>query len=140
MKDTWHRHVTPKTRSGVCRACQSEWKEGRAGLRAGIRATTGAGQNKESRSGIGKRKEQVQRDRGLLAGTRTTTNAAARIIDTGERASAHKIQVWHDRQGQHKEHEEKQGQEAGGQVSAGSEEKKKASATSGVSKDNAFDL
>jgi len=43
---------------------------------------------------------------------------------------------WHDRQGQRQEHEENQGQEAGGQGSAGREDKKKAGATSGLSKDN----
>ena len=59
---------------------------------------------------------------------RTTTNAA-RITDTGGRAGAHKIQVWHDRQGQHQEHEENQVQEAGGQGSAGREDKKKAGTT-----------
>ena len=32
----------------------------------------------------------------VQAGTRTTTNAA-RITDTGGRAGAHKIQIWHDR-------------------------------------------
>ena len=77
----------------------------------------------------------MQHATGLQAGTRTTTNAA-HITDTGERAGAHKIQVWYDRQGQHKEHEENQGQDAGGQGSAGREDKKKAGATSGLSKDH----
>ena len=68
-------------------------------------------------------------------GASTTTNAA-HIADTGGRAGAHKMQVWHDRQEQHQEHEENQGQDAGGQGSAGSEDKKKAGATACVSKDN----
>ena len=55
----------------------------------------------------------------------------------GGRAGAHKIQVWHDRQGQHQERDENQGQETGGQGSAGREDKKKAGAASGRSKDNA---
>jgi len=76
----------------------------------------------------------VQQATGLQAGTRTTTNAA-RTTDTGGRASAHKIQVWHDRQGQHQEHDENQGQEAGGQGSAGREDKKKAGSTSGLGKE-----
>ena len=62
------------------------------------------------------------------------TNAAC-ITDTGGRVGAHKTQVWHDRQGQHQEHEENHGQEAGGQVSAGREDNKKAGARSGHSKD-----
>ena len=54
----------------------------------------------------------------------------------GRKSRRTQVQVWHDRQGQHQEHEENQGQEAGGQGSAGREDKKKAGATSGLSKDN----
>jgi hypothetical protein len=57
-----------------------------------MRAPTGVRHNIDARAGIG-RKEQVQHDTGLQAGTRTTTNTA-RITDTGERAGTHKIQVW----------------------------------------------
>ena len=74
----------------------------------------------------------MQHATGLQAGAKTTTNAA-RITDTEERAGAHKIQVWHDSQGQLQEHEENQGQDAGGQGNAGSEDKKKTGATSGLS-------
>ena len=59
---------------------------------------------------------------------------AARIADTRGRAGAHNIQVWHDRQGQHQEHEENQVQDAGGQGSAGREDKENAEATSGCNK------
>ena len=79
-------------------------------------------------------RRQVQQATGSQAGTRTTTNAA-HITDTGERAGVHTIQVWHDRQGQHQEHGENQEQEAVGQGSAGREDKKKAGATSGLSKE-----
>ena len=100
-----------------------------------MRAPTGVRHNIDARAGIG-RKEQVQHDTGLQAGTRTTTNTA-RITDTGGRAGAHKIQVWPDSQGPGQEHEENQGQDAGGQGSAGRKDKKEEGATSGLSKDNA---
>ena len=41
----------------------------------------------EARAGIGTRKEQVQHDRGLDAGTRTTTDAVG-IPDRGEGVEA----------------------------------------------------
>ena len=101
-----------------------------------MRTPTGVRHNADAGTGIWRRQKQVQQATGLQTGTRTTTNAA-RITDTGERAGAHKIQVWQDKQGQQQEHDENQGQEAGGQGSAGREDKKKAGATSGLSKDNA---
>ena len=82
-----------------------------------MRTPTGVRHNADSRAGTWRRQKQVQHDTWLQAGTRTTTNAA-RIRDGGERAGVHKIQVWHDSQGQHQEHEENQVQDTGGQGSA----------------------
>ena len=99
-----------------------------------MRTPTGVRHNTDARAGIWRRQKQVQQATGSRAGTRTTINAA-RITDMGERAGAHKILVWHDRQGQHQEHEENQVQDAGGQGSAGREDKNKAGATLGLSKE-----
>ena len=93
-----------------------------------MKTPTGVRHNADARARIWRRQKQVQQATGLQARTRTRTNAA-RITDTGGRAGAHNIQVWHDRQRQHQEHEENQQQEAGGQGSAGREDKKKAGAT-----------
>ena len=128
-------HVTPKTHRGICPAWLAKGNKVREGLHTGMSTTTGVRRNVDARARIRRRQKQVQQAPGLHAGTRTTTNAA-RISDMGARAGAHKIQIWHYRQGQHQEHKEHQGQEAGGQGSAGREDKKKASATSDLSKDN----
>ena len=121
--ETWRRHVTPKTHRGVCPAWPAKGNKVREGLHTGMRTPTGVRHNTDARAGIWRRQKQVQQATGLQAGTRTTTNTA-RFTDAGERAGAHKIQVWHDRQGQHQEHEENQGKEAGGQGSTGREDKK----------------
>ena len=93
-----------------------------------MRTPTGVRHKTDARAGVWRRQKQVQHATGLQAWTKTTANAA-RITNTEERAGAHKIQVRHDRQGQHQEHEENQVQEAGGQGSAGREDKKQAGAT-----------
>ena len=133
--ETWRRHATPKTHRGVCPAWPAKGNKVREGLHTGRRTPTGVRHNADARAGTWRRQKQVQQATGLQAGTKTTTNAA-RITDTGGRAGAHKIQVWHDRQWQHQEHEENQGKEAGGQGSTGREDKKKAGATAGLGKDN----
>ena len=55
-------------------------KEGREELHTGMRATPGAGQNTETRTGIGTCKEQVPHDRELHAGTRSTTDTVRFIV------------------------------------------------------------
>ena len=100
-----------------------------------MRTPTGVRHNADARAGTLRRQNEAEQATGLQAGPRTTTNAA-RITDTGEAAGAHKIRVWHDRHRRHQEYEKNQGQEAGGQGSTGREDKKKAGATSGLSKDH----
>ena len=136
--ETWSRRVTPKTHRGACPAWPAKRNKARERLHTGMRTPTGVRHNTDARAGCTwtwRRQKQVQHATGLQAGTRTTTNAA-RITDTGERIVAHQIQVWHNRQGQHQEHEENQVQDAGGQGSAGRQDKKKAPETSGLSKGN----
>jgi len=133
-RETWRRPVTPKTHRGVCPAWPAKGNKVREGHHTGIRTPTGVRHSADARTGIWRRQKQSQQATGLQAETRTTTNAE-RITETGGRAGAHKIQVWHYRQGQHHEHEENQVQDAGGKRSTGSEDKKKAGATSGLSKE-----
>ena len=108
-------------------AWPAKGNKAREGLHTGMRTSTGARHNTDAGAGILLRQKQLQHDTGLQARNRTKTNAA-RIIETRERAGAHKIQVWHDSKGQHQEHEENQVQDAGGQGSARREHKKKAGA------------
>ena len=127
---------TSATHRGVCPAWPAKGNKVRQGLHTGMRTPTFVRHNVDTRAGIWRRQKQVQHATGLQAGTRTTTTAE-RITDTGGRAGALKIKVWHDRKGhtgQHQDHEQNQGHNARGQGSAGSEEKK-VGATSGHSKE-----
>ena len=59
-------------------------------------------------------------------GRRRTQHAS----QTGERAKAHKVQVWHDTQVQHQEQEENQVQDADGQGGARRDDKENGGAAS----------
>ena len=119
------------TRGSVAACAPCPQPKAGEGLDTGIRETPGVGRNRDARAGTGTHKKQVQHDRGLHAGTTTTTDTVD-MTDKEARAGAQKAQVLHRSHGEDHEQEESQVQEAGELRSK--DRKKAAKSTSGSEK------